>query len=722
MYPEEPLGLRMEVALDADLTADPDTYTWTDVTSDLALTEPITVKRGSEDEQAQTSSALSFTLRDNDGRYAVGNPLSDLHGRWRQNTPVRYSVNAFGGGGWKVRALAYLSSVTHEWPSGTPHRCLAHVQADGLFRRLGQGRALNSTIWRSQMSMYPRAYWPIEDGRTATVAASALSEGGTPLYSVGPAVRPEFASRTGLAGSREMAVIKVGAGFAGAVRAYPHADEMMISFAMHMAKAPASDIVLMRADCEGGSITRWELVYTSGGSFYARAYDPAGNELLGAGLYLDLLEGQWLWIDLWAETSGTDVYWEYAYGDWVLNPTTGDIDPTGSWDAGTAVGQSLGNIRSIALAPNLDVDDVAFGHLTVHSEPIPGTGGYGAIAGWAGETVAERIVGFAAEHGLTGTSSGAGTARMGPQPAGKIVDVIRDCGTTDHGILDDGLGRIDLTARGDLYGRDVAIELDGTVRGEIALPTSVVYDDSKRRTQVTAKQPKGSEVTWTDADQVARVGLYEGDTSPNVSQPVTLLAHAQHVAAVGMGDVARWPALSIDLLRAPQLVDAWLAVELGSRVRAINAPPQLGDRTIEGQVRGWTETFLGRRKWAATMNLAPYRPWEAFERGGEDNLGRRDASASTIASAVPVAGGGATSTVSVATSTGPLWTIDVGDFPLDIEVLPSGASVGERMTVTGISGAASPQAFTVIRGVNGLTKSHNAGDTVRLWHAGVRSL
>ncbi len=53
--------------------------------------------------------------------------------------------------------------------------------------------------------------------------------------------------------------------------------------------------------------------------------------------------------------------------------------------------------------------------------------------------------------------------------------------------------------------------------------------------------------------------------------------------------------------------------------------------------------------------------------------------------------------ISVTTPSGPLWT--TGEvFDIMVE--------GERMTVTNVAGATSPQIFTVIRSVNGIVKSH----------------
>lgn len=62
----------------------------------------------------------------------------------------------------------------------------------------------------------------------------------------------------------------------------------------------------------------------------------------------------------------------------------------------------------------------------------------------------------------------------------------------------------------------------------------------------------------------------------------------------------------------------------------------------------------------------------------------------------------------VDTNSGPLWTIDPSDLPFDIKV------AGEVMRVTSITGATSPQEFTVDRSINGVIKSHVAGTSVQL--------
>jgi len=69
----------------------------------------------------------------------------------------------------------------------------------------------------------------------------------------------------------------------------------------------------------------------------------------------------------------------------------------------------------------------------------------------------------------------------------------------------------------------------------------------------------------------------------------------------------------------------------------------------------------------------------------------------------------------VATAAGNvLWKTGAASFDLLME--------GERVTVTNISGASSPQTFTVTRSVNGIVKAHAAGLAVSLFRPALAGL
>lgn len=71
--------------------------------------------------------------------------------------------------------------------------------------------------------------------------------------------------------------------------------------------------------------------------------------------------------------------------------------------------------------------------------------------------------------------------------------------------------------------------------------------------------------------------------------------------------------------------------------------------------------------------------------------------------------GGVATALSVALTGTVLWDYNNTAVPYDIAV------GGERMTVTRVAGTASPQTLTVVRSVNGVTKSHSAGESLSLW-------
>jgi hypothetical protein len=89
--------------------------------------------------------------------------------------------------------------------------------------------------------------------------------------------------------------------------------------------------------------------------------------------------------------------------------------------------------------------------------------------------------------------------------------------------------------------------------------------------------------------------------------------------------------------------------------------------------------------------------------------GRADADATTLHADIT---SGATSLQ----QDGDTWTTTAGDFPFDVTI------GGEQMTVTNITGASAPQAWTVTRSVNGIVKAHTAGDPISLTHPAIVAL
>lgn len=172
----------------------------------------------------------------------------------------------------------------------------------------------------------------------------------------------------------------------------------------------------------------------------------------------------------------------------------------------------------------------------------------------------------------------------------------------------------------------------------------------------------------------------------------------------------RWPRIDLNLAASPELVDDWLACTVQSRATAANPPDEVAGDDIDVIIEGYSEV-LGFKDWLVSLNCSPAQPWTV---GVLDSatLGKLDTAGSQLAASATTT----TTSLSVSTTAGPLWTTDVAEFPFDIRC------GGERMTVTAISGASSPQTFTVIRSVNGVVKAHSSGTALSLWQPLVLAL
>jgi hypothetical protein len=263
-------------------------------------------------------------------------------------------------------------------------------------------------------------------------------------------------------------------------------------------------------------------------------------------------------------------------------------------------------------------------------------------------------------------------------------------------------------SRAERYNAPVALALDYD-NGDVADDIEPTDDDQQLRNSWTVTRTNGATSSYTDGDSVATEGLYDEAATLNVETDDQVQFVAEWLVHRGTSDDLRWPSIGLrfdnDAGRAN--IPAWVGLGYGARVTVANLPQQVAADPIDVFIEGKVERF-DEHTWMATLNTTPAAPFEVFKIEGGGNLGRLQATDSTLAAAVtPTA-----TSLSVATTTLPLWTTAGGDLPLDIEV------GGERMTVTAISGASSPQTFTVTRSVNSISKAQTAGTSVKVWRPG----
>lgn len=139
-------------------------------------------------------------------------------------------------------------------------------------------------------------------------------------------------------------------------------------------------------------------------------------------------------------------------------------------------------------------------------------------------------------------------------------------------------------------------------------------------------------------------------------------------------------------------------------------PREYGHGHVDLLIRGYTEKISDKR-WQITFTCDPGGPW-AVGIYDDPVRGKCDAAYSQLTSGITAT---ATS-FSVTTTIGLPWITSAGEFPIDITI------GGEEMRATGITGAASPQTFNVVRSTNGVVKSHAAAAPVTVARPAVYAL
>jgi hypothetical protein len=167
--------------------------------------------------------------------------------------------------------------------------------------------------------------------------------------------------------------------------------------------------------------------------------------------------------------------------------------------------------------------------------------------------------------------------------------------------------------------------------------------------------------------------------------------------------------MSVDLVASSEIIPSWInAPGISYRADVTNLSDVVAEHpvgTVSLIVEGYTQV-LDLPTWDVVANCTPFDPWQVFVLD-EDRL---DTAGSELAAGIDADD----LTMSVATTSGPLWTTDPDDMPFDVDV------AGDKITVTAISGSSSPQTFTITRADT--AAAHDPGDAVSLWRPAVLAL
>ncbi len=682
----------VEIAWGANLLADPDTWSWTDITGDVFYGggRRVSISLGRADEASAAQPATcAMTLDNTAGLYSLG-PQSANWPHVRRNTPVRVRVDP--GTGAIVLCLGFADGFTPRW--GVAGRNAAvELTASGALRRLIQGGApLQSSFRRSSLALPSMvAYWPCEDGADATSIASGIASG-SPMgfYGAGP----EFATSDAFACSDELPRLD-GSAWLGPVTTYTDTGHTQVRALISFPAAGSPDSsVLFRVHTTGTS-DLWELRYKTGSS-------PTGSLNIrgwGAGVVLidqtvtfevDGARGQY---GIQLAQNGSDV--DYSIDELVV----GDTGSTGF--SATLAGRTVGVVYQVEVNTDGVHEDLVLGHLTVQNAITDEDVQIAALNAHTGEVPADRITRLCTENHLSATIMGnsilgdVATTACGYQRVDTLVSLLRAAEVVEQGVLHDGAGNgFTLVTRRRHENQDPFLTLD-VAEGDLAGDLHPVDDDQRNVNQAVATRTNASSYTYTDTDGplgTAVIGTYATSVTVSNDSDGEIAHYASWVVHLGTVEGYRYPELDLDLTHSPHLIRQWLTAILGGRIDVVGIESVLDQHpagTISLALAGYSQE-IDQHRWLVSANCSPYAPWLigvwAQDTADTNPLVLRfDTDGSTLVEAVEV---GATS-LTVATPTGPVWTTNADDFPLEVDL------DGIEVAVTTITGAGSPQTFTV---------------------------
>jgi hypothetical protein len=705
-FPNTQLPVKVEIALAADLTASYASWSWTDIVALrlVRVADLVVITRGRGDRFSQTPpSTCRLTVFNTDGRWCRTNPTGAWYGQLAKNTPLRVRVD--GGGGYVTRFTGFIDELPAQWDKSGRY-AVANLTASGLLRRVQQGSVLRSALYRSVTSELYSAgsvvgYWPCEDPSGSVSVASGV---GGPAGQVS-ATGVSMAADSAVVGSAPLPTLAAGGFINGNVPPYSTSSTWAARWLFKVPTAAAGTTHLGWINTTGDPGS-WALYLYPDNTLHLQAWRAGADVLADAGQPFQDASGlpltnRQIWVAVNATQNGTGVDWRWTV-----------YSASYTWTgAGNVASSTVGQVSSIGAYGNGSFVGGTYGHIVVGTDTsfIDETA---AVTGKANDATFQRLSALCAEENIGVTYVGTPFTGMGPQPVASLIDQIREVEATEESRLYEGTdGRLVLWDRRELANQTVALTLSRTA-GQWSEPPEVVDDDRDVRNDISVTRPGAVQgARATDVAHARAHGVYADSATVNVWQDSDLPDHASWRLHLGTLDELRYPRVTMNFA-APGMtskITDWLATDIGERLQLTNPPTQLPPDTIDLMLEGYTET-LGPKTWLVVANCSPYRPWETFALE-DTRLGRLDTAGSTLAAAITTT---TQTSLSVATSTLPLWTTT--GTPFDIEI------GGERMTATAISGTSSPQTFTVTRSVNGVVKTHPSGASVTVWHPGVLSL
>lgn len=670
----------------------------------------ITRGRGSEADDIQPG-VLSTSLWNLDGRYTPDNPLSALYPNVKDGAKTRFSVTR--GGVTSFRHRGRLAVGAPVMDDGHPAKARVDVQSVDMLGVLA-GRVLRPDYverWLNTAETKTVDLWPMEGttlenlGSGTGTARIVPTLTGVGTYAVGNPDGVDLASTIDLTCTTN---------FIGPVI---QCDTSVASGSVNLIAIPfrtadriptgaQSKYLAVGLNAAGTQVWALQLVDTSGRTDVV-FLDTAGSTTLYSGFSpvgADTGDDQWFVFTLLYSggtqfsilTRVSDASIVSSFGPMQDCRSTQTVVLGGYLSARRTPGKQIACVSGSygAVVMSDDTNWTVYSLLTPNTETTA-DGRYGDLNLYAD---------FASSTSGTTDKAVARKALAGRTAFDAIAEVARTSGgvavasrTSDDTLtfLQPDTQRLSTVA--------VTVDVDADADGSGGFE----WRKGDAPTRVTASYPGGEVV-------------YDTGLTPRVESSVDTCA----ADANGARDVASYYANRSRRLRLTRLVvdlasasnDLWsslMALEVGGRIRVTigasttTAVTQYGYTYVDVYAAGWTEHYGQDYAFWEIDTVPADDPIEAFS----DDTTYARAAADSMTATAGTATGTNTGTVTVTTASGLILSTAAGDYPQDF------SWNGERVTVSGVTGAASPQTATITaRGVApSVARSHSSGEAWDVW-------
>jgi hypothetical protein len=608
-------GTVVEFAFDVDPDTDSSDWSMTDVSAYVHHPAKLSIRHGRANRSSVADPCeLRFTLLNLNGEWT--SPTGTYAAKLVRNMPIKVRLNGFGvsvGGVGYHRGTFFLSSARPRWDTST-NFAIVDIVANGRLRRLQQpDEPLKSAAYAAIQRMdsnsglaTPVAHWPFEDESEATFAASAIA-------GVEPArtTNVVFAADSSVAGAAPLATVGPTSVITGTVPAYEGTGTWTVMFASNVPSEPAAAFGLL-GWYTTGTAAAWQVALIPGSpsTLNIRAYNAAGTNLLDDAVSVDeaTFYGQPQFHTITATQNGTGIdYVQLASGV--------------GGNTGTLASATAGNVTGINLSPQAGTTaGTVLGHVAVHVQPgADGTFASSAVVTanatddwpWArfNRLCNEANVPFVSQ------ASESQDLTMGPQAIASFMQLVRECETVEGSVLNDSgasinTGLLWFPARDDRDNIDAQLTLDMSLK-QVAPGFQPVLDDQDIVNDVEVSRVGGSSARVTDEASIAREGRYKEQVSVNTENDLYLADLAGWRVNLGTVPGMRFPSVSWNLRRSPELAEAWVNMSLFQRLDILHPPSQYPPDDIRTILEGYTET-ISSDTWTVTANLSPYDPNHVF--------------------------------------------------------------------------------------------------------------